>query len=236
MSRLVPSSCAWRMLGRQLVFHRPAVLGQRRLGAVDQVCPTPGKAQVVFKVAMAVLPCRSTDDTVTRGCRAPMPVTSGWYSSLTSVPVAPTNSTAVRSLLGQAGGQLGGRPVRGVGGARVGVGIPVEQPASTASETRQTAERRRRTGPSCHRRAGERRGSGVGGVRELGRLRDLAGWPNVPGMGIYSTRPGRLAGQIFSDLFVLGWSIGCGWSLSWSTRWSLRWPFRPGRPLGLRPV
>ena len=29
-------------------------------------------------------------------------------------------------------------------------------------------------------------------------------------MGIYSTRPGRLAGQIFSDLFVLGWSIGCG--------------------------
>ena len=29
-------------------------------------------------------------------------------------------------------------------------------------------------------------------------------------MGIYSTRPARLAGQIFSDLFVLGWSIGCG--------------------------
>ena len=29
-------------------------------------------------------------------------------------------------------------------------------------------------------------------------------------MGIYSTRPGRLAGQIFSDLFVLGWSVGCG--------------------------
>jgi len=29
-------------------------------------------------------------------------------------------------------------------------------------------------------------------------------------MGIYSTRPGRLAGQIFSDLFVLAWSIGCG--------------------------
>ena len=28
-------------------------------------------------------------------------------------------------------------------------------------------------------------------------------------MGIYSTRPGRLAGQIFSDLFVLGWSIAC---------------------------
>jgi hypothetical protein len=30
---------------------------------------------------------------------------------------------------------------------------------------------------------------------------------NVPGMGIYSTRPGRLAGQIFGDLFVLGWSV-----------------------------
>ena len=29
-------------------------------------------------------------------------------------------------------------------------------------------------------------------------------------MAIYSTRPGRLAGQIFSDLFVLAWSIGCG--------------------------
>jgi hypothetical protein len=29
-------------------------------------------------------------------------------------------------------------------------------------------------------------------------------------MGIYSTRPGRLAGQIFSDLFVVAWSIGCG--------------------------
>ena len=29
-------------------------------------------------------------------------------------------------------------------------------------------------------------------------------------MGIYSIRPGRLAGQIFSDLFVLAWSIGCG--------------------------
>ena len=29
-------------------------------------------------------------------------------------------------------------------------------------------------------------------------------------MGIYSSRPGRLAGQIFSDLFVLAWSIGCG--------------------------
>ena len=29
-------------------------------------------------------------------------------------------------------------------------------------------------------------------------------------MGIYSNRPGRLAGQIFSDLFVLAWSIGCG--------------------------
>ena len=29
-------------------------------------------------------------------------------------------------------------------------------------------------------------------------------------MGIYSTRPGRLAGQIFSDLFVLAWSVGCG--------------------------
>lgn len=29
-------------------------------------------------------------------------------------------------------------------------------------------------------------------------------------MGIYSTRPARLAGQIFSDLFVVGWSIGCG--------------------------
>jgi hypothetical protein len=28
-------------------------------------------------------------------------------------------------------------------------------------------------------------------------------------MGIYSTRPGRLAGQIFSDLFVLAWSVGC---------------------------
>jgi hypothetical protein len=28
-------------------------------------------------------------------------------------------------------------------------------------------------------------------------------------MGIYSTRPGRLAGQIFSDLFVIGWSIAC---------------------------
>ena len=26
-------------------------------------------------------------------------------------------------------------------------------------------------------------------------------------MGIYSTRPGRLAGQIIGDLFVLGWSI-----------------------------
>jgi hypothetical protein len=26
-------------------------------------------------------------------------------------------------------------------------------------------------------------------------------------MGIYSTRPGRLAGQIFGDLFVLGWSV-----------------------------
>ena len=29
-------------------------------------------------------------------------------------------------------------------------------------------------------------------------------------MAIYSTRSGRLAGQIFSDLFVLAWSIGCG--------------------------
>jgi cytochrome b561 len=29
-------------------------------------------------------------------------------------------------------------------------------------------------------------------------------------MGIYSPRPARLAGQIFSDLFVLAWSIGCG--------------------------
>ncbi len=29
-------------------------------------------------------------------------------------------------------------------------------------------------------------------------------------MGIYSTRPGRLAGQIFSDLFVVAWTIGCG--------------------------
>jgi hypothetical protein len=26
-------------------------------------------------------------------------------------------------------------------------------------------------------------------------------------MGIYSTRPGRLAGQIFGDLFVLGWTV-----------------------------
>ncbi len=30
---------------------------------------------------------------------------------------------------------------------------------------------------------------------------------NVPGMGIYSTRPSRLAGQIFGDLFVLGWTV-----------------------------
>jgi hypothetical protein len=30
---------------------------------------------------------------------------------------------------------------------------------------------------------------------------------NVPGMGIYSTRPRRLAGQIFGDLFVLVWTV-----------------------------
>src|SRR5665809_62982 len=29
-------------------------------------------------------------------------------------------------------------------------------------------------------------------------------------MGIYSTRPGRLAGQIFGDLFVLGWTVVWG--------------------------
>ena len=29
-------------------------------------------------------------------------------------------------------------------------------------------------------------------------------------MGIYSTRPGRLAGQIFGDLFVLGWTLVWG--------------------------
>ena len=29
-------------------------------------------------------------------------------------------------------------------------------------------------------------------------------------MGIYSTRPGRLAGQIFSDLFVVAWSVAWG--------------------------
>lgn len=28
-------------------------------------------------------------------------------------------------------------------------------------------------------------------------------------MGLYSPRPGRLAGQIFGDLFVLLWTIGC---------------------------
>jgi hypothetical protein len=29
-------------------------------------------------------------------------------------------------------------------------------------------------------------------------------------MGIYSTRPGRLAGQIFGDLFVVGWAVVWG--------------------------
>jgi hypothetical protein len=34
-------------------------------------------------------------------------------------------------------------------------------------------------------------------------------------MSIYSAQPGRLAGQIFSDLFVLAWSVGCGVVALW---------------------
>ena len=156
-------------------------------------CGTPGNAQVDVQVGGGrSRPAGSTAPTVTAGRSGPMPATSGWNNASTSAPVAPTNSTAVRSFLAS--------PAASSAAARSGChsgrdrGRRVRRysrpPASTT--VRQGHERRRRTGPSCHPTPGPRR---------------------VPVMAIYASRPGRLAGQLHRRCLRPGLGL-------WPGRWS----------------